>query len=68
MNETNAVLASVGASCGLNGEGSDFSISMMLACKAAEIFDTLAKNNPTIFTLKDWVSTDSSPGCRGPLV
>merc|ERR1712199_19338 len=54
VNETNAVLTAVGASCGLLGEGSDFAISMMLACKAAELFDILAKTAPTMFTVKNW--------------
>jgi len=55
INETNAILFTVGQLARLNGGSlKDFGISTMLACKAAEVFTEFAKVQPTIGTIKNW--------------
>ena len=55
VNETNAVLMTVGQLAGLNGEGaSEFGVSSMLACKSAEVFTEFAGKQPTMFSVEGW--------------
>merc|ERR1712070_267475 len=55
INETNAILFTIGQLARLNGGSlKDFGISTMLACKAAEVFTDFTKAQPTMMTVKDW--------------
>jgi len=55
INETNAVLFTIGKLGRLNGgSDKDFGTSTMLACKAAELFTEFSKVQPTMMTVKDW--------------
>jgi hypothetical protein len=57
INETNAILFTIGKIARLNGGSTnDFGTSSMLACKAAEVFTEFTKVCPTApsGTLKDW--------------
>lgn len=55
INETNAILFTVGQIARLNGRSAkDFGISSMLACKSAEIFTELTQVQPTMMTVKNW--------------
>lgn len=55
INETNAILFTIGKLARLNGgSDKDFGISTMLACKSAEVFTELTKAQPTIGSIKTW--------------
>jgi hypothetical protein len=61
INETNAILFTVGQLARLNGGSlKDFGISTMLACKAAEVFTEFTKVQPTIMTVKNWDGSKAS--------
>lgn len=55
VNETNACLVAAGIRGKLLGSSdSDKSVSVMLACKSAEVFTEFTKVHPTMFSVEGW--------------
>mmetsp|Transcript_66934 Transcript_66934/g.160293 ORF Transcript_66934/g.160293 Transcript_66934/m.160293 type:complete len:223 (+) Transcript_66934:90-758(+) len=59
IQETAAVLMTIGKLGGLNGDStSDFGISAMLSCKTCEMMSDFAKHQPTLSTVKNFGSAE----------